>query len=134
MRIILSDHNCEGQAEALFNLLRYQSDWLELVPMELKRFDDVGLAYTADDRVVWQLCQEQSYLLLTGNRSTKDGIKSLEYQIRDLATPDCLPVLTIGNLKRVLPDIEYRRRCAVRLAEIVDELHLYHGTIRLFLP
>ena len=134
MQIILSDHNCEGQAQALFDLLRYESDWLHLVPMELKWFDDVGLLHTADDKIVWQLCQEQGYLLLTGNRSTKDGIKSLEFQIRHLATSDCLPVLTIGNLKRVLPDLDYRRRCAIRLAEIVDELHLVRGVLRLFLP
>ncbi|MBV7335092.1 ACP S-malonyltransferase [Chloroflexi bacterium TSY] len=134
MQIILSDHNCEGQAQAIFDDLRYQGEWLDLVPMELKWFDDVGLLSTADDKVVWEFCQEMGYLLLTGNRSTKADAKSLEYQIRDLATPNCLSVLTIGNLKRVLPDINYRRRCAIRLATIVDELHLCRGVIRLFLP
>lgn len=134
MQIILSDHNCEGQAQAIFDVLRYQGDWLDLVPMELKWFRDYDLPDTTDDDLVWQFCQEQGYILLTGNRSTKDGNESLKYHIRHLTTDDCLPVLTIGNLKRVLPDPHYRRRCAVSLAEIVADLDLYRGITRLFLP
>jgi len=54
--------------------------------------------------------------------------------VRRLLTPDSLPVLTIGNLQRVLADPTYRRACAERLAEIVDELHKYRGVTRLYLP
>ncbi|MEZ4733427.1 MAG: hypothetical protein R3E79_40545 [Caldilineaceae bacterium] len=134
MQIILSDHNCVGQANAIFDFLYYQSEWLELVSMELKLFHDVGLRDTADDQIVWQLCQEQGYILLTGNRSTKDGEKSLEHQIRHLATVDCLPVLTIGNLKRVLTNRIYCRRCAESLVDIVADLHRFRGAVRLFIP
>lgn len=134
MQIILSDHNCEGQAQTIFEFLRYQGEWLQLVAMDLKLFRDVGLRNTADDRIVWRFCQEQGYILLTGNRSTKDGEKSLEHQIRHLATPDCLPVLTIGNLKRVQADQIYCRRCAERLVDIVADLHRFRGTLRLFVP
>ena len=44
MQIILSDHNCEGQAKAIFDILRYDDTWLDLVPMELRWFCDIKLA------------------------------------------------------------------------------------------
>jgi len=78
MQVVLSDHNCEGQAKAIFDLLTYRRVWLELVPMELVWFRDVHLAATADDEIVWRFCQEHQYILLTGNRRTDDGEKSLE--------------------------------------------------------
>lgn len=134
MQVILSDHNCEGQAETIFNALRYDEVWLELVPMQLRWFHQVDLEDTADDEAVWRLCQENGYLLLTGNRSTKDGDKSLEFAVRQLVKPESLPVLTIGNLKRVNADPDYCRACAERLAEIVDELPRYRGITRLYLP
>lgn len=134
MQIILSDHNCEGHAEAIFNVLRYDELWLELVPMELIWFQHVDLSDRANDETVWRLCQEKGYLLLTGNRTADDGNRSLEMSIRRLVTPDSLPVLTIGNLQRVLTDPTYCRACAEQLAEIVDELHKYRGVTRLYLP
>lgn len=134
MQIILSDHNCEGQAEAIFDILRYEGDWLELAPMELRWFRDVKLSIKANDETVWRLCQEHNYILLTGNRTTKDGSDSLELKIRHLSTPDCLPVFTISNLKRVHTDHTYRRRCAIRLADIVADLERYRGVIRVYLP
>ena len=65
MQIILSDHNCEGQAEELFNVLEYDGDWLKLVPMELRWFRDVGLSDKAKDetlRSVAFLSRTQLYL------------------------------------------------------------------------
>lgn len=134
MQIILSDHNCERQAEDIFNVLRYDGDWLKLVPLKLQWFRDVGLSERASDEIVWQFCQKNGYILLTGNRSTKDGKKSLELTVRRLVTSDSLPVLTIGNLKRIRADPLYRKQCAQRMAEIVDELERYRGTMRLYLP
>lgn len=134
MQVVLSDHNCEGQAEAIFNVLRYDELWLDLVPMELLWFHQVGLSGKAKDEVVWRLCQERGYLLLTGNRTADDGRDSLEMSIRRLVLPDSLPVLTISNLKRINADPLYCKACAERLAEIVDELYKYHGIMRLYLP
>ena len=68
MQTILSDHNCEGYAQALFDVLQYDGDWLQLVPMKLEWFRDVGLSVRADDETVWHFCQENRYILLTGNR------------------------------------------------------------------
>lgn len=53
MQVILSDHNCEGQAEAIFNVLRYDATWLELVPMQLCWFHEIGLSIKAKDEAVW---------------------------------------------------------------------------------
>ena len=98
-------------------------------------FRDVGLPDDADDETVWRFCQENGYLLLTGNRRTVDGEVSLELSIRRLLTATSLPVLTIGDLDRVLHDGNYCERCAERLAEIVFELEeRYLGVTRLYLP
>lgn len=134
MQVILSDHNCEGQAQAIFDVLTYRGTWLELAPMELSWFRDVHLPATADDEDVWHFCQKHGYILLTGNRRTDDREKSLEFVIQRLVKSDSLPVLTIGNLKRINADLGYRERCAERLAEIVFSLERYLGSGRLYLP
>ncbi len=115
MQIVLSDHNCEGHAEAIFDVLRYQG-YASLLSLNLLFFPDVGLHVRADDEVVWRLCQEKGYLLVTGNRTASDGAKSLEFTIRRLLRHDSLPVITIGNLRRVMADRSYCELCAEQLA------------------
>ncbi len=133
MQVILSDHNCVGHAEAIFNAIK-RLGFLDIAPMVLLRFEQVGLAIDADDEVVWQMCQENGWILLTGNRTRKDGEQSLEAVIRRLLQPDSLPVITIGDLNRVLIDRRYCARCATRLTEIVFDLQeRYLGVMRLYL-
>ncbi|MEM7125966.1 MAG: ACP S-malonyltransferase [Chloroflexota bacterium] len=134
MQVILSDHNCEGQARAIFDILEFDKTWPELVPMELKWFKQVDLSIKEKDSKVWQFCQDNEYLLLTGNRSGSDKEESLEQVIRNLVTLTSLPVITIGNLKRVTADPIYRKRCAERLAEIVYDLEDFRGVMRIFIP
>ncbi len=133
MQIVLSDHNCRGHAKAIFHSLEHL-DYKELLGMELRFFEDVGLVQEAPDETVWSLCQTQGYLLLTGNRTAKDKEESLEFLIHQQADPDILPVVTVGDLNRVLVDRDYCELCAERLAEIVLELGTYRGVTRLFLP
>lgn len=133
MQIILSDHNCEGQAQAIFRVLDL-GGYLKLIPMELRLFVDVGLSASAEDVVVWQYCQDTGVVLLTGNRKTSDGERSLESTIRRLNTSRSLPILTISNLRRVLLDATYCQACALRLAEIVLNIEIYYGARRLYLP
>jgi len=83
MQIILSDHNCEGQARAIFQALD-RHGFLPTFPMALTFFLHVGMHPKSSDRQVWQFCQENGYLLLTGNRTVDDGKRSLEYVIRAL--------------------------------------------------
>ena len=133
VQIILSDENCEGQAEAIFEVLT-RLGFVEMLSLELKTLPEVGLRKGVADETIWRYCQEHQCLLLTGNRTTKDGVKSLEYAIQHLVTPTSLPVLTISNLKRIPHDYDYRERCAIGLAEIILDLEeRYRGVTRLYL-
>ena len=131
-QIILSDEKCVGHAVVIFRDLK-RLGYQDLLEVELRTFESSGLAEGLADKAVWQFCQENGYLLLTGNRTTKDGHRSLEFVIRHLVKPTSLPVLTIGNLERTLTDPDYCERCAERLAVIVADLHDYLGITRLYL-
>ena len=133
MQIVLSDHNCEGQAETIFQALRHQG-FLPFLPMQLLLFSHVGLPIRSGDREVWQFCQNNGYLLLTGNRTASAGKRSLEYVINTFFKEDSLPVITIGNLDRVMVDPTYCWHCAEHLAEIVLDLNTLRGIPRLFIP
>lgn len=133
MQIILSDHNCEGHAQQIIFALN-RIGLAAIAPMRLALFSDVGLPFNAEDEVVWRLCQEENYLLLTGNRRTVDGKDSLELTIRRLYAPTILPALTIGDMNRVFYDRDYCERCAEHLAEIVLDLDRLRGVTRLYLP
>lgn len=130
---ILSDENCEGQAEAIFRILT-RLGYVELLSLELKTLAQVGLRKGIDDETIWRYCQAHACFLLTGNRTSKDGVKSLEYTIQHLVTPTSIPVLTISNLKRIPRDYAYLERCATGLAEIIIDLdERYRGVTRLYL-
>ncbi len=131
MQIILSDQNCEGHVRAISMMVERDFDW---VPIKFMEFRHVGLNPKADDETVWRFCQENGYLLLTGNRTGDDGEISLELTIRRLLTSESLPVITIGNLGRVLARPEYCNQCAERLAEIVLDLEDLRGITRLYIP
>lgn len=136
MAKVLSDHNCEGQAQQLLFIIN-QSEYVEFANITLDMFKAVKMPYDADDETVWRFCQDNGYFLLTGNRSSKDGDDSLEAVIRRNYHAKILPVLTIGDLSRIGYDKTYREDCAVRLIEIVldtieDEKYL--GVMRLYLP
>jgi hypothetical protein len=73
---ILVDRNLEGQAILLWGTFAADG-WLELVPLRLVTFTDMGLPFDSDDRTVWRFAQAQQMLLLTENRSRK-GDDSLE--------------------------------------------------------
>jgi hypothetical protein len=49
MITILADHNIEGQALLLWGTLG-AAGWLELIPLRLVRFAEVGLPHTSTDR------------------------------------------------------------------------------------
>lgn len=133
VQIILSDHNCECQAESIFASLRYNG-LIPFIAVKLLFFEDIGLHHSTDDKTLWQLCQGQNYLLLTGNRTASDGVKSLEYVIYNLVQPSSLPVITIGNLDRINAEPHYCWSCAEDLVEIVLNLDSVRGTPRLYIP
>jgi hypothetical protein len=131
MLTILVDHNVEGQAMLLWGTLT-AAGWLELFPLRLVTFAQAGLPYGCSDREMWHFAQEHGLILLTANRRM-DGEESLEQTIREENTAASLPVLTIGNVERMV-ERTYREQCAIRLLEIGLDLDNYLGAGRLFIP
>jgi len=131
MAAILIDHNIEGQAMMLWRMLR-KDGWSDLIPLEFVILAEAGLRDDSTDRVVWRFAQRNRMILLTANRRMMEK-DSLEQTIREENTPASLPVLTIGNVKR-MAERSYRERCKMRLLEIVLYPEDYLGTGRIFIP
>lgn len=129
---ILVDHNLRGHSVLLAGRLA-ASGWLELISIHFILFEEVGLEVSSSDRVVWQCAQANEMILLTANRSMK-GKDSLEQVIREESTPISLPVITIGNIDRLLVELEYRDRCVNRLVDIIVDIEDYRGSRRIFIP
>jgi hypothetical protein len=85
------------------------------------------------DLDLWQLCQEQGIVLITGKRNA-DGPTSLEIAIRNFGTETSLPVITISEPKRLLKDREYAEATTARLIEPLIDLESLRGTGRLYIP
>ncbi|GIK73173.1 MAG TPA: ACP S-malonyltransferase [Chloroflexi bacterium] len=128
---ILVDHNLEGHATLLWGTLLAQG-WLDLYPLRIVRFSDVGLARNSTDREVWMFVQASRMLLLTANRNMA-GEDSLEQVLRTENHADALPVITVSDSDRLF-EFHYRELCAERLMEIVLYLPNYLGAARLFIP
>jgi predicted nuclease of predicted toxin-antitoxin system len=115
MITILVDHNIEGQALMLWRLITTEG-WSELLPLQFIMFSQVNLPPESDDRTVWRFAQENRMILLTANRNMAEE-DSLEQTIREENTPTSLPILTIGNVKRMI-ERDYRERCVEQLLEV----------------
>lgn len=131
MTAVLMDHNIEGQAALILATLSADG-WLELLPLEVVTFTDVGLSVDSPDRVVWRFVQTRGMLLLTNNRNAK-GVDSLGRTMSEETTRTSLPVLTVGDPDRIV-EREYRVRCAERIVDIVLDLGRYLGVGRIFIP
>jgi hypothetical protein len=131
MLTILVDHNIEGQAMLLVGTLSTEG-WLDLVPLRMMTFAQAGLPSDSSDREVWHFAQDNGWWLLTANRQMR-GEDALERTIREESTPTSLPVLTIGNARRMI-ETTYRQLCAARLLEIGLDSENYLGTGRLYIP
>ncbi len=128
----LVDHNLRGHSVVLAGSLA-ASGWLDLISIRFVLFEEVGLAVTSNDRAVWRYAQVNQMILITANRSMK-GKDSLEQVMREENAPNSLPVLTIGNIDRLLIEPNYRERCVNRLVDIVVDIEDYQGARRIFIP
>jgi hypothetical protein len=131
MITLLVDHDIEGHALLLWGTLGTEG-WLDLAPMRLVRFAEVGLSYASADREVWRFAQVHNRFLLTNNRNM-EGANSLEQTICEENTPTSLPVITIGRIERMAERL-YREECAAKVLEIVLYPANYLGVGRLFIP
>lgn len=135
MPSVMADHDVEGQVRILLRILMSEAwleFWLEL-GYQIASFASLGIATNIADIALWRLCQERDIVLITGNRN-KEGPASLETTIEQLATPESLPVLTIGEPHRIFSSREYAHRAAERLLAYLDRMDHLRGTGRLFLP
>lgn len=106
--------------------------WPDLLSIHFVQFADVGLSFTSSDREVWRFAQDNAMILLTGNRNMKDE-DSLEITIREENTATSLPVITVGNVDRMIAKA-YRDKCESRLLEVVLYIENYLGAGRVFIP
>ncbi|NMG10270.1 ACP S-malonyltransferase [Brasilonema sp. UFV-L1] len=128
----LIDHNLRGHAVILLGSLT-ASGWLDLISIRFVLFEEVELPIDSNDRVVWRFAQANQMILLTANRSMK-GKNSLEQVMREENTPTSLPVVTIGNIDRLLAEPDYRERCVNCLVDIVVDIEDFRGAMRIFIP
>jgi hypothetical protein len=132
--LILTDNDVVG-AVRVFRRILASSEWVGLtatLELEFIELKDVELPADAPDVAVWQRSQEVGALLITGNRSS--GEDSLDQTIAEQGSPESLPVLTIGDPRRVIRDPVYARECALSLLDFVDRIETLRGTGRLFIP
>ena len=129
--IVLVDYNLTGYV-VLFQGTLAAEGWLDLLSLRFMTLQEAGLATDTNDRIIWRFAQSNQMLLLTANRNAK-GEDSLEQTICEEGTAASLPVITIGNLDRLI-ERKYREQCSARLADIVLSIENYLGVSRLFIP
>jgi hypothetical protein len=135
MKGILADTNIERHVRVLLTFLE-GDDWLELwesLGLVLHSFDSLNLPRTTKDRELWAFCQQQGIVLITANRNS-DGSDSLDAAIRELNTPQDLPVFTLAKSDDVLASKAYAERTAVRLLDYLMRIDTLRGTGRLYIP
>jgi hypothetical protein len=131
MITILVDHDIEGQGAMLWRAYN-ASGWAEIVPLTFVFFAQVGLPINSNDRNIWRFAQKNKMILITANRRMKEP-DALERTLREENTESSLPVLTIGNKRRMI-EKAYQERCLNRLLEVVVDLDDNKGTGRIFIP
>ena len=135
MPAIMADHDIEGHLQVLLRILtadEWREFWSELA-YPIESFESLGLPYHTSDAELWQVCQARQIVLMTGNRSKAEP-DALEAIIERCNTPSSLPVLTVGDPKRLLRSRDYAQRVAERLLEYLVDVENLRGTGRLYLP
>ena len=131
---ILTDNDVIGAVKVLRRILASPvwGDMTATLELQFMELQDVALPANAPDVAVWQRSQEVGALLITGNRASGEG--SLDRTIAEQAGPASLPVLTVGDPRRVIRDPVYARECALSLLDFVERIETLRGTGRLFIP
>ena len=83
MRGILADINIGKQRRAILAIWATET-WRDLwnaLALSVASFPSLGLSYDASDALIWETCQREGLVLITGNRN-KRGPDSLEAVIQ----------------------------------------------------
>lgn len=134
MKGILVDVNLRGQMARIHTeILSEWSEYWEAIGTTILSFADVDLVDTTPDDQLWRTCQENEWILITGNRNS-DGEDSLGETIQRENTENSLPVLTIGRTDEVLTSINYLQRVTEKLIDYLINIENIRGAGRLYLP
>jgi hypothetical protein len=106
--------------------------WMAL-NLRILGFADLGLTREAPDSVIWQVCQDREFVLITGNRNQR-GADSLEATLRARNAANHLPVLTLSDRDQILRNSEYADRVVLRMLDYLIDIENLRGTGRLWLP
>jgi hypothetical protein len=132
---LLIDANLDGHA-ALLEMRLGTETWRELrdhLDIRFLYFEQAGLDRATKDVVVWQLCQQNRYCLLTANRN-QESEDSLEATIRRDGTAESLPVFTLANADRMFRSTTYLDNVVETLVDYLLNETDYRGVGRLYLP
>lgn len=135
MKGLVPDVNIEGHFQALLQVFRldpWAAFWNSL-GLRTPTFSDLGWLASTSDMIVWQRCQQEELILVTGNRNAQ-GADSLEAAIITLNTPHSLPVITLASPPRIFHERSYAERAAVRILDYLLDMDRYRGTGRLYVP
>jgi hypothetical protein len=131
----MADNDSGGQFEALLDVLN-SDEWCELwqgLGLAVVTFESLGLARDAPDALVWDACQRNEIILVTGNRND-DGPESLEATLRARNQERSLPVFTLAHPDRVRPGGSETALVAMKFLEHLLEIDRYRGAGRIWLP
>ena len=132
---LMADHDVEGHLDVLLRIwtsIRWRALW-QALDCRIESFERLGIRVDASDAEVWQMCQDNEILLVTGNRNEESQL-SLEATIRNLGSARSLPVLTISRPGRVMKDSNYAEQVAERVLEFLIDLENLRGAGRLYVP
>jgi hypothetical protein len=136
MRGIVADVNITGQVDEIVRWLNDTQKWKELwqsLNLSVETLESLGLDERSKDDVVWETCQRNELILITGNRN-HDGPTSLEATIQSRGHSDSLPVITISKPEHLQNSVSYFVRVCERLLEILFDIPIYRGVGRLYIP
>jgi hypothetical protein len=133
--IILSDNDVRGAVTALRRAIEHEwAGIAEDLDLRFVELEELGLRPDSPDAEVYTKCLEEGALLVTGDRSTRDGPDSLENVIGRLGREDSYPVITIADQVRLRRDRTYGEECAADLIDVIMDIDNYRGVRRIFLP
>ena len=109
---------------------------LTQLDLRVAMFPELGLSADLDDRVLWNFCQNDGWVLFTDNRN-HDGPDSLDSTLSDTWRTGLLPILTLSSKVRFEHDRSYAERVASGVAEIlfgIVQEQRYCDRPRIYLP
>ena len=133
MTLVVADHDVTGAVAVIQRIIHSDwSDFRDFLELRFASLADVGLESNATDRQVWETCQSADAVLLTANRAANKG--GLESVIQDQGDATSLPIITLGDQRRVLHDRIYAEAAVEKLIDYLDQIDSLRGTGRLYIP